>query len=330
MAKRKGRKRRPKVLAAWWSEKYAKLGEKVTLNALTAEAAYRILSFRIYGFRRESKTLKVISVPVYYPEVSAKWKAAYKPAAAEYGNPEFRFRAKVNGSGKTSKTLYIPAELEIALTFDDGPALSSANPTTGKLLAILAKNKIKATFFVEHSRIINRYGQEILRKIADEGHEAGIHGVDPEKHHLKHQNTPNFKAKLKEIKKQIKSIIGKDPKLIRPPGGWAGWVKGIHFNKKQLTRIYRVCGAIRYIGAGTDGVDDWGAEAIKPHFWPRVEEKIEKASKGNAQKLIILMHDLQKWDMENLDKIIVGIKDRGDQEKVKVKFLIMSELAGIK
>lgn len=326
----KKRKLVPKVLKTWWSMNYVKLGEKVALNALTAEAIEETIKFQVYEFRRKNKIIKEIEVPVRRPEVQAKWKIMYKPAATEYGNPEFRFKAEIGKSSRTSKTLYVPAELEIALTFDDGPALSPVNPTTEMLLSILGKNKAKTTFFVEYSRIVNDYGRKMLKKIVGEGHEVGIHGIDPEEHHLKHQNTPDFKAKLIKARASINAIIEKEPKLIRPPGGWGGWNKGIYFDKKQLTRIYRECGVIRYIGVGTDGKDDWGAEAIKPHFWSRVEERIEKASKGNAQKLIVLMHDLQKWDIENLPDIIKGIKDKASKKKVTVKYLRMGELARIK
>lgn len=216
MVKKRKRKPRPKVLKAWWSEKYAKLGEKVTLNALTADAAYHTLNFQIYEFRRKKKVIKEIQVPVYHPEVSAKWKTAYKAVTPEYGNPEFRFRARVNGSGKTSKTLYLPAELQIALTFDDGPALLPKDQTrtiTDDCLDILLKGKIKATFFVEHSRIANDYGKSILKRMVKEGHEIAIHGVDPQYHHVNHQDTKDFKVKLKDMRELIKSITGGVPKI---------------------------------------------------------------------------------------------------------------------
>lgn len=307
----------PKVLKVWWSETYAKSGEKVTLNALTANAAHHALKFQIYEFRRKSKILKEISVPVHRQEVSAKWKVAYKPLTTEYGNPEFRFKAKADKSSKTSKTLYVPAELEIALTFDDGPA-PEENHRTKRILDILKDFEIKAAFFVEHKNIRDKYQQELLAKMKKAGHEIGIHGVDPMKHHLPHQDTPDFENKLKAMRNLIEEIIGISPRYIRPPYGWGGWEKGRLWNKAQLRKIYQKFGLIK--------VDGWEAEIGKPDFWKDVERKIKAASEGNIQKLIILAHDLREYDAANLSKIIKGIFQKAKEVKVKISFVELKKI----
>lgn len=311
------RREMPKVLKARWSETYARPGEEVTLNALTANAVHHTLKFQIYEFRRKSKILKEIDVSVHRQEVNAKWKVAFKSAVAEYGNPEFRFRAKINGSGKTSKTLYLPAELKIALTFDDGPA-PQGSPKTERVLKILKKYKAKATFFVEHSRILDDYGKGILKRMVKEGHEIGIHGVDPKHHHVRHQDTNDFKAKLGAMKQLIESIIGESPKFIRPPGGWGKWEKGTTLSKNQLQRIYREFKLTR--------VDGWGAIVRDSDFWKGIETKIQAASKGNAQKLIILAHDLRDYDVANLSEIIRKILEKAEEVKVQIKFVKVSEI----
>ena len=56
----------------------------------------------------------------------------------------------------------------IALTFDDGP-----NYNTSKIIDVLNKYDIKATFFVLGSRAINN--KDILKKMADSGMEIGNH-----------------------------------------------------------------------------------------------------------------------------------------------------------
>ena len=57
----------------------------------------------------------------------------------------------------------------VALTFDDGPH----PPYTEKLLDVLAKHKVKATFFMIGSRI-EKYPETVQRVIA-EGHQVGNH-----------------------------------------------------------------------------------------------------------------------------------------------------------
>lgn len=323
------RKKAPKVIKAWWSEAYAKMGEEMTLNAITTNAAGHTLKFQVYEFRRRSKPLKEISIPVHQPEISAKWKVAYKTVAAESGNPEFKFKARVEKSSKASNTLYTPAELEIALTFDDGPALPRGNQTaiTDELLVVLSRLKIKATFFVEHSRIVSDYGKKTLIKMISNGHEIGIHGVDPAEHHVKHQDTKNFKAKIETMSKLIKSITGASPKYIRPPGGWGGWNKGVYLSKGQLREIYREFNILRYNGAGTDGTNSWGAEVGRTEFWPEIEKKIAEASKGNPRKLVILAHDLRSYDVKNLPAIVEKVQARADIVKAKITFVAMSEIA---
>lgn len=316
MAKRK-RRVKPKVLRAWWSENYTKPGEKVTLNALTINAAFYMLNFKIYEFRRKSKAIKEINVPVYDPEVQAKWKVAYKPTETEYGNPEFRFKAKIGSSSKTSKTLYVPAELEIALTFDDGPA-PQGSPKTERVLKVLKKYRAKATLFVEHSRILSDYGKGILKRMGKEGHEIGIHGVDLKHHHVKHQDTIDFKVKLGTMKRLIESIIGESPRFIRPPGGWGKWEKGIILSKNQLQRIYREFKLTR--------VNGWGAIVGDPGFWESIDAKIRAASKGNTQKLIVLAHDLRDYDVANLSEIIRKILEKAKEVKVQIKFVKVSEI----
>ena len=305
-----------KVIRAWWSEKCAQIGEKITLNAQTQDAANHVLDFQIYEFRRKSKIVKEISVPVYHPEISAKWKVAYKSTIAEYGNPEFRFKAKIGNKSKTSKTLYIPATLEIALTFDDGPA-PKEKPRTKRILDVLKSKRIKASFFVEHSNILDKYRQDLLKRMTKEGHNVGIHGVDSKKHHLRHQDTPDFEDKLRAMRNLIKEITGAYPIFIRPPYGWGGWEKGGIFNKSQLRRIYSKFNMIR--------VNGWESEVGKKDFWLAIERKIENAAKGNAQKLIILSHDLREYDAVNLPEIIKGIEGRVAKVKVKIKYLTLKE-----
>lgn len=60
----------------------------------------------------------------------------------------------------------------IALTFDDGP-----NPsTTPRVLDILKREGIQATFFINGSRVKNSTHEDILRRIIDEGHILANHG----------------------------------------------------------------------------------------------------------------------------------------------------------
>lgn len=61
---------------------------------------------------------------------------------------------------------------KFTLTFDDGP-----HPTrTAKVLDVLKKHNIKATFFVLTS-LINEGNAHLIKRMLDEGHIVGSHGV---------------------------------------------------------------------------------------------------------------------------------------------------------
>lgn len=102
-------------------------------------------------------------------------------------------------------------EKKIALSFDDGP-----HPTqTPRILAILDKHDIKATFFVI-GKNATAY-PDILRQVCEEGHEIGNHTNS----HIKAMQASD-KELLVDIKKGHECILNLceyDTKLFRPPGG---------------------------------------------------------------------------------------------------------------
>lgn len=68
---------------------------------------------------------------------------------------------------KQSYTTVIPTGKVVYLTFDDGPCVY-----TKKLLDVLKKYNVKATFFVTNQ--MSKYNNYIKREF-DEGHSIGVH-----------------------------------------------------------------------------------------------------------------------------------------------------------
>lgn len=94
----------------------------------------------------------------------------------------------------------------VYLTFDDGP-----NPeVTPRLLRLLAKEKVKGTFFVSGPSIATHSGREILRMIADEGHAVGNHGL------IHRRNACPMFGQMHDA---ILKVCGISTKLIRAPYG---------------------------------------------------------------------------------------------------------------
>ena len=104
-----------------------------------------------------------------------------------------------------------PADRLVALTFDDGPWPGQ----TDKILDILKKENVRATFFMLGSRA--RRSPELARRVADEGHTVGSHS-------LSHKELTKLKpaAIRKEISAGVSAVTGVTgvrPVWFRPPYG---------------------------------------------------------------------------------------------------------------
>lgn len=104
-----------------------------------------------------------------------------------------------------------PGSKQLALTYDDGPN----DPHTFRLLEILAKHGVHATFF-----LIGRYVQarpDIAREIAKAGHVVGNHSFShPNMIFASRQQT---KSELQQCQQVLSDAVGELPQLFRPPFG---------------------------------------------------------------------------------------------------------------
>src|SRR5216683_2020966 len=100
---------------------------------------------------------------------------------------------------------------QLALTYDDGPN----DPHTLRLLEVLAKHNVKATFF-----LIGRYVRqrsEIARELAAAGHTAGNHTSSHALLTLKGQ--AEIRRQLSDCRAALSDAIGEHSNLFRPPFG---------------------------------------------------------------------------------------------------------------
>jgi peptidoglycan/xylan/chitin deacetylase (PgdA/CDA1 family) len=125
----------------------------------------------------------------------------------------------------TAVSAPVPHPARFLLTFDDGPSLRQRyNPTT-VILDQLADNavqpRIKAVFFVQTrtpSGGGTPYGQEILRRIRDEGHVIALHSGSARGHKNHRYLSPaELDQSLTDGSADIRALSGHDPTLVRPP-----------------------------------------------------------------------------------------------------------------
>lgn len=99
----------------------------------------------------------------------------------------------------------------IALTFDAGPSENSA-----RLLDILKREQVPATFFLLGARHIDKY-PELVRRMAAEGHEVASHTWD---HEILTRIPPaRVRDELGRTNDAIERLTGHKPTLMRPPQG---------------------------------------------------------------------------------------------------------------
>jgi Predicted xylanase/chitin deacetylase len=125
--------------------------------------------------------------------------------------PESRFKRGHNIPGK----LFWAGSAQdraVALTFDDGPD----EHWTPRILDILKEKNVKATFFVIGQQVQKH--PDVLRRIYTEGHVVGDHTFD---HADLTKLTPErVDQEIEECATVIRTVIGRTPKLVRPPFGF--------------------------------------------------------------------------------------------------------------
>lgn len=178
----------------------------------------------------------------------------------------------------------------VALTFDDGP-----NYNTNKVLDILDKYNIKATFFVL-GRNING-NEDIIKRIHSSGHEIGNHMYS---HQISTRlSDVRIKEEVNMTDKLVYDITGKYPNLVRPS-------YGIYNN-----RIKRIID--RPIILWNIDTLDW-----KHHDSKRIASKVfNNIKRGN----IVLMHDIYSATANSLEIIIPRLLSEG-YEFVRVSDLL--------
>jgi len=100
---------------------------------------------------------------------------------------------------------------QLALTYDDGPN----DPHTLRLLEVLARHGVQATFF-----LIGRYVKErpeIAREIVQAGHVAGNHTFSHPL--LTFKSAAEIRRELAQCRSALEDAVGQHSNLFRPPFG---------------------------------------------------------------------------------------------------------------
>jgi peptidoglycan/xylan/chitin deacetylase (PgdA/CDA1 family) len=174
---------------------------------------------------------------------------------------------------------------EVILSFDDGP-----HPKyTPMLLDLLAKENLKALFFVCGQNVAARGGRDIVKRAATEGHLVGNHSYS-------HAQLTKLTADQvrSEISRTHDLIAEFEPlqKLCRPPYG---------AHNKMVDDILQELG-YRVVLWNVDP-EDWKS-ANKPEKW--IDVAMDQIS--HRAHTIFLCHDIQQTTVENFPALLTRIR----------------------
>ena len=192
----------------------------------------------------------------------------------------------------------------VALTFDDGPNLQ----TTPKVLEILAKHGIKATFFINGKNAQSAAAKALLKKMVAAGHIVGNHtqnhadAVD--------QTAAEFKQGVIKTGNVLKGIPV-TPKYFRFPFGSADC------QKKEIVENlgYHVVGwhvdsADWCFASGggfcSEDTFKWVPDSFRDDMVGYTMSQIKKHKGG-----IVLFHDVKPYTVSKLEPIIEKLESAG-------------------
>ena len=185
----------------------------------------------------------------------------------------------------------------VALTFDDGPNLT----TTVEVLDKLEQYGVSATFFLIGNNITPET-EEIVKRTYEMGCEIANHSKTHSD--MTKLSAEEIQAEAAAVSEQVEAITGEAPRFFRPPY--------ILVNDRMYDNIDMpfICGA---------GCNDWEDQVSAKQ---RAETTLNQIQDG----MIILLHDFEgnTKTVEALDEIIPGLQEKGYQ------FVTVSQLFELK
>lgn len=187
---------------------------------------------------------------------------------------------KVNDPTNPQKVIY--------LTFDDGPG-----PETPRLLDILKKYNVQATFFVVNTGFI-----PTIRRAAEEGHTVAIHTNTHVFRDIYASEDAYFQD-LYTMQQIIQDYTGQTSMLLRFPGGSSNTIS--RFNKGIMTRLTEAVEekGFRYYDWNVDSHDAGGVSTAQGVYESTV------LGIGDKQTAVVLMHDIKGYTVDAVEPIVV-------------------------
>ena len=242
-------------------------------------------------------------------KVKVKWKSSNPKIAkvTKSGKVSARKRGKAVLTGKTQDGKIFQCNLKVTkrisnviyLTFDDGPNRYS----TTKILNILKKNKVKATFFELKPA---KKDFDLTKRVIKEGHTLALHGYQ-HKYDRIYQSEQIYHKNLDKLRDLFFDKYGVWCTVSRFPGGSSNTVS--KYNPGVMTSLTKKLHGwgYHYFDWNVDSCDAGGARNAQDTF----SHFRSGLKKGRAN--VVLMHDFGGNDktINALDRMIKYGKAKG-------------------
>lgn len=181
----------------------------------------------------------------------------------------------------------------IYLTFDDGPGAG-----TSKILDVLDKYNVKATFFVTNSG-----SDALLKREADAGHTVALHTASHQ--YSIYTSVDTYFADLNIVAERVKRVTGIDSKYIRFPGGSSNTVSK-RYNIGIMSTLAREVEnrGYRYFDWNVSVEDAGGCSAKSVSNKSACVFNNFKRYLGANKSNVVLLHDIKTYTAEALEDIV--------------------------
>ncbi|MBS4205872.1 delta-lactam-biosynthetic de-N-acetylase [Lederbergia citrea] len=194
-------------------------------------------------------------------------------------------------------------EKVLYLTFDNG----YENGYTGKILDVLKKEKVPATFFVTGHYL--KSAPDLSKRMVNEGHIIGNHSwTHPDMTQISDEK---IKMELAKVKEETKKLTGqKNMQYLRPPRG---------ILSERTLKVARDEGYIHVLWSLA--FRDWQTNQQKgwKYAYDNIMAQVHPGS-------IMLLHTVSSDNAEALEKVIKDLKKRGYTFKSLDDYIIKEKI----
>ena len=206
-------------------------------------------------------------------------------------------KATTTAKKTTQKTTETAGNKIIYLTFDDGPG-----QYTDKLLGILDKYDVKATFFV--TNCYPKY-QDCIAKEYRAGHAVAVHSYTHD-YATVYKSDSAYWNDFDKMNAIVKKQTGKETAMFRFPGGSSNTVSR-KYNSGIMSRLVKQAGqkGLTYYDWNVSS-GDAGETTSSEQVYKNIISGVQK-----QERSIVLCHDIKSYTVNAMDKTISWCLDHG-------------------